>query len=448
MRAAERKKKKILLPIVVFAREFDGKLLLALLAREHGHRAFLGLKSALVGKMQQLSPMLYIAKSAYFDSMEFFAQLNHAGNKVAVLDEESLVRQSDEIYLMKHHRDSLENVELLLHWGQSDQNLWRSSGLLQDTETIPVGNPRVDMLRPRLRSYFDKEVSSIAGRFGDYVLMNTNFPVVNNYRTHGENLSLAESTERVISEKQKFLSYKRSLFDRFQEIVPALAKEIFPRNLVIRPHPSEMHGPWLEAAKGQTNVHVVLEGSVVPWLIGAGVLIHNGCTSAIEYALLDKMPLSYRSEKSEQYEDSLANKLSLSCFTESALLRQLKSQQLSPSPDQRQLLKQHIEFEDGRLCGEVMLDFLERGHLPELPENNRASIFDVGGMWDTGSLYVDKLRRILLPEKKRKREYSRHKFPDIGTSYVDERIRRFQNCLGRFHGLKSRQIAHKAFEIV
>ena len=121
------KKRKIALPVVGFAREFDGKLLLALVSRERGHRAFLGSKPALNKKASALSPMLYLAKSAYTDSVDLFAELHKAGNKIAVLDEEALVRQSDEIYLMKHHRHALQNVELLMSWGQSDQNLWRSS---------------------------------------------------------------------------------------------------------------------------------------------------------------------------------------------------------------------------------------------------------------------------------------------------------------------------------
>lgn len=437
------KKGRIVIPVVGFAREFDGKLLLALVSRERGHRTFLGSKPALNKKTAQLSPMLYVAKSAYTDSVDLFAELRHAGNKIAVLDEEALVRQSDEIYLMKHHQDALENVELLMSWGQSDQHLWHSSSLKRMAPAIAVGNPRVDMLRPLLKGYFESEVASIASRFGDYVLINTNFPTVNNYLTRGESFALAAKTERAADEKKKFLAYKRRVFERFKDMVPALAKAIFPRNLVIRPHPSEMHEPWLEAAKGLTNVHIVFEGSVVPWLMGAGALVHNGCTSGIEYALLGRMALSYRSETPEDYEDSLANKLSLSCFTKETLLEALTERRLQLSEEQQKLLKQHIEIQDSRLCCEAMIDAIENGHLPE-----KAPGLDLAGLWSAGMARIHAFFQPSRKKREGKTDYRRHMFPSITTDYVDERILRFQRCLGRFQGMRSKRIAARAFEIV
>ncbi|MBC8095333.1 MAG: hypothetical protein H7Y43_05945 [Akkermansiaceae bacterium] len=446
---AKEKQRKILLPVNAFGREFDGKLLLALLSHERGFHSFLGAKTALHKKLQQLSPMLYVAKSAHTKSAEFFAQLRRSGNQIAVLDEESLVRQSDEIYLMKHHRDALKNVAFLLTWGEDDQNLWRSSGLLHQASAAAVGNPRVDMLRPAMRSYYDAEVSSITDRFGDYVLINTNFPVVNNYITLGDHLSLADKTDYATSERQKFLNYKRGIFERFKDVIPDLSKHIYPRNLIIRPHPSELQEPWLEVAKGLGNVHVILEGSVVPWLIGARALIHNGCTSAIEYALLDKVPLSYRSGHSGEYENSLPNKLSVACPTKAALLRELslilRAKKSGLPEAQRQILNGHIEIEDTRLCGEAILDAVN-GSGPY--RQSRPWFSDLHGAWREGLTFIRKFRKSFHTDKTRKRADNRNKFPDFGTDYVDARIKRFQDCLDRFHGMRSRQVARRLFEIV
>jgi len=445
-------KRKILFPINGFGREFDGKLLLALLAQERGFHPFIGAKSALHRKLRELSPALYIAKSAHGSSVDFFARMRRLGNQIALLDEESLVRQSDEIYMMKHRKDALKDVALLLTWGQDDLRLWQSSGLLYQASAAAVGNPRVDMLRPATRSYHGAEVSSIVDRFGNYVLINTNFPRVNHAVTLGENVTSADKTEHAARAWRKFLDYKRCVFERFKDIIPELARYVYPRNLVVRPHPSELQEPWLDVSKGHENVHVIREGGIVPWLIGARALIHNGCTSAIEYALLDKLPLSYRLEELEPYEDSLPNHLSVSCHTKDALLRELGRSLARPEatlPEkQRQILNDNIEMSADRLCGEAVLDAVQ--NTVPAPRNvcTRYAIVDFNGIWDAILAPIRGFRKSMRSDRGRRRADALNKFPNLGTDYIDARIKRFQDCLGRFHGMRSRQVARRLFELV
>src|SRR3546814_6633752 len=56
----------------------------------------------------------------------------------------------------------------------------------------------------------------------------------------------------------------------FLEMLVPRADALGPgRSIVVRPHPSESHEAWLAAAGGRANVHVLHEGTIIPWLLAA-----------------------------------------------------------------------------------------------------------------------------------------------------------------------------------
>ena len=81
--------------------------------------------------------------------------------------------------------------------------------------------------------------------------------------------------------------------------------------MVIRPHPSECLKTWRELEKAYPSIiSVVREGNVIH---GSSfkVIIHNGCTTAIEGRLLDKPVISYRPTSEPLVESELANSVGL-----------------------------------------------------------------------------------------------------------------------------------------
>ena len=247
----------------------------------------IGYKAAIRGHRSILPPGIYLAHNARRSKPVFFERFGRFGHRSVVLDEEALVRQTDEIFLMKHESDAFDKVSLVLTWGEDDAELWRKSGRVGPERVVVTGNPRMDVLRSDLRAFHRPEIAAIRERFGDYVLLNTNFPTVNHFVAWSSTLKLAKSVTdaRVIEQKSEFLSHKQALFERFQLLIPKLARAIAPLALVVRPHPSERHEPWLDAVSGASNASVAFEGSVVPWIAAARALIHNGCTSAVEAAV-------------------------------------------------------------------------------------------------------------------------------------------------------------------
>lgn len=446
-------RKTMVLPVETMAREFDGKLLLGLCARERGWEVLIGNQAALVDRVPWLPPSVYFAKSARSSNARRFNWLCALGHEIVVLDEEALVRQSDEIYLMKHERDALKYVDLLLAWGPSNAELWRNSGLLNGLDAEPVGNPRIDMLRPELRRYHEAEIASIHARFGDYVLFNSNFATVNNVLSGSNRLNLAMwvPEETAATKTEGLLSHKRALFDHFLKLIPKLAGAIAPRRLIIRPHPSERHGPWQEAAADLPNVTVNFEGSVVPWIAGAKALVHNGCTSAVEAAVQGTTVLSYRPITSEAYDNPLPNSLGIECFSDEELLAALRQVLEDPRPlsnAQRELLARHIALGDSGLCCDLILDAIDRNGIGKAPESRPSFRAWLNVLAENRGRAWKEWRKSFTAKGGLKASYKTHKFPGLTAEFANERIGRFRDTLSRFDGLEARPNHRDILEIV
>ncbi len=441
-------------PVETITREFDGKLLLALCARERGWDVLIGNMAVIIDMLPHLPPSVYFGKSARSLNASLFARLHALGHEVVVLDEEALVRQSDTIYLMKHEKDALKNVDLVLTWGPDNTALWENSDLLDGIQADPVGNPRIDMLRPRLRPFHEPEIAAIRARFGGYVLFNSNFATVNNVISGSNRFKLAGwvPAEEAARETSGLLTHKRNLYERFHTLLPQVAATIAPRHLVIRPHPSEDHAPWREIASALPNVSVIFEGSVVPWIAGARVLIHNGCTSAVEAAIEGTTVLTYRPVTSDHYDNALPNAIGTECFSDEALLEALTGMlESDPAPlteSQQAILARHITMGDTGLCCDAIMEAIERRSIGRAREHRTPL-----GVWL--KIFAENQRRLFKQRIKRfsskgkaKAAYRAHKFPGVTAEIANERISRFRETLSRFGGLRAREIRPDVLEII
>ncbi|MFQ5565786.1 MAG: hypothetical protein ACE5EU_05430, partial [Paracoccaceae bacterium] len=206
------------------------------------------------------------------------------------------------------------------------------------------------------------------------------------------------------------------------------------------------------AVSESPNAAAVFEGSVVPWIAGARALVHNGCTSAVESAVIGTPVLSYRPVRSDSFDNPLPNGLGTECFDDDALLSALRAVLASGprplTPDQSRLLHHHIAGTSGRLSCERIVDALDR--LPIAGE----SAADPGYLewcrrhlkvrWRTTSRRVGEA---LSASGRLRVAYAGRKFPEITPRYLDERIGRFRQALGRFHGLRARRMAANLFAI-
>ena len=116
---------------------------------------------------------------------------------------------------------------------------------------------------------------------------------------------------------QGLWGHKQAVFEDFQRLIPALDKAFSDHTIIVRPHPTENQEVYQRIADQCERVRVTNEGNVVPWLMGAKALIHNGCTTGVEAYLMRVPAISYRATINKVYDDGfyrLPNMLSHQCF--------------------------------------------------------------------------------------------------------------------------------------
>ena len=114
-----------------------------------------------------------------------------------------------------------------------------------------------------------------------------------------------------------FREHKQAVFEDFQNLIPELERAFPEYTIVVRPHPTENQDIYHQIAARCRRVQVTNEGNVVPWLMAAKVLIHNGCTTGVEAYVMRVPAVSYRATVNDYYDDGfyhLPNRLSYQCF--------------------------------------------------------------------------------------------------------------------------------------
>ena len=431
----------LLLPVEIQVREMDAKILLASVAAERGYPVILGSRAFVHFQAASVPRGVYLAKSMRRMSIRMFRILRTLGHDIVAWDEEALLRPPDEeYYRWRLSPVTMRDIAHLLAWGDDDARVLRDYSGYSGAPIHVTGNPRIDLMRPEVREYYRPDVDMIRARFGDFVLINTNFNGVNHFFAELSQFKSAAEAPRTAAvhpfEAGKG-RHKLALFQHFQAMVPRLCAAVADRLVVLRPHPAENHAPWLAVAQSCPNLHVVNEGNVIPWLLASQALVANSCTTMVESAILDVPTVNFEPVTSAEYDYQLPNSLSRSavsiddvCDLVVAMVRGA----VGPLAlaERRAKLDQHIAALDGPLAADRMVDVLDecgyRDHPPPAPPLST----QVRGRLDNRLRTMRKRRNMRRPGHRNNIVYHAHRFPDISVAEVRDRVARFGRLLQRF----------------
>ncbi|MCC6766644.1 MAG: hypothetical protein IT293_18455 [Deltaproteobacteria bacterium] len=451
----------LIVPSETRSREFDAKLLLACVAAERGLRTVVGSRTAIHLQVAALPRSVWLAKDLFRSSLKMTGILRALGHRVVALDEEGLVWYSRARYLAARvAAPVMDLTEELFAWGEANADNWRAAPAWRAQPIHVTGNARVDLMRPELRGFFDGERRAVEARFGRPILINSNFGSVNHFvPRHGAHearsvapASRPESDPEADAFQSRLAAHRRKLFDAFRAVLPALARAFPERAIVVRPHPAENPETWRAAAAGLPNVEVLYEGSVVPWLLAAAVVLHNGCTTGIEANLLGTPVLAYRPWREEDLDLALPNELSVAAESARDLIagcERALAGALAPSATalarQAELKNRHLAALSGRLAAERIVDRL--AELAALPLPVPTWTARLRSRVDALRRRRKKLRNARLDAHKNSAVYTAHRFPPLTRAEVDARIARLQQLTGRFAGVRAEESAPDVFVI-
>lgn len=464
-------KPTLLIPVELQVRELEPKTLLACVAAKRGFPCIIGPRREMHFRVPSYPRSIYLSKSTTGASNNVFRHMQRLGYKIVVWDEEALVALPPRFYF--RHRLSAEALVYVSHlfaWGEENAQLWRNYPEMPAGIPIHVtGNPRGDLLRSELNGYYQKEVEALRQAYGNFILVNTNFNLVNAYYPEmnmimpnpnpGEpplltrrSMSLALNREYA----EGFTDYKLAILGDFEKLIPALEKTFTDYTIVIRPHPAENQEVYKRLAVKCQRVRVVHKGNVVPWLLATKALIHNGCTTGIEAYATGTPALAYRSRMHEQYDrdfHDLPNQLSHQCFNMeemNATLEKILAGELGVVDGDgcKALMQHHLASQEGPLACERIVDVLENAAEdlaqtpgPVLADRMRARI------WSTRRRVKKRIRGMRPHMRHNRPEFLHHRYPGISLNEMRDCVVRFQKLLGYEDPFNVKQITGQFFKI-
>jgi surface carbohydrate biosynthesis protein len=457
----------VIIPVENQVREFDPKLLLACVAARREFPAVIGSRREIDFGIASFSPGFYLSKSLTVRSLRMFRILRLLGHEILAWDEEALVHLPPDVYYSRRLSPAtMPYVSHLLAWGEDNVELLQGYPARGNIPIHATGNPRNDFLRPELRAYFDGQVRSYRERFGEFILVNTNFNHVNSFYP-GQNLFLpvtgpgeaprfGRSARGMTRDYARGLhEHKQALFDHFLRLIPALERDFPDLTVVVRPHPTENHEVYREIATRCDRVRVTNEGNVVPWLLASRALLHNGCTTGVEAYVLGVPAVSFRPHVDERYDDGfyrLPNRSSHQCLGYEELaqtLRRILAGGLGAAggAERKALVDRYLSAQDGPLAVERIVGLIEEiaGGRPALPRPPRFRRLE--GRWRAAYRRWKKRRQARTPGAQSALEFHRHRYPPLSLAEVEARLARLQKALRDPTRLRVREVAEEVFLI-
>ncbi len=460
----------MIIPVEIQVRELDAKLLLACVAAQRGYPVVIGKLKTILARIASFPRSVFISKGMGAQSVEKFKFIRGLGHQIAGWDEEALVHYPPTTHFGKRVApDAGQYISHLFAWGPESADLWRSNPQFRESPIHVTGNPRLDLLRREIRPYFESEAAALRDANGDFVLVNTNFPLVNSNRgiflndgAEGDARTLGIGARGMTREFAEGLyRHKQASFVRFQHMIPELARAFPEITVLVRPHPSEQPEVYHEIAGKFDNVVIENEGNVIPWLIASRATIHNGCTTGVESNLLDVPTLSYGPSIDGGFDLGrafrLPNLISHPCPDFESLQRQLQrilagELACAEGAERERLLGEFVAPLDGPLACDRILDVIDeftRGgaELPKPPLPQR-----LAARRRIAGLRLEKITSKLSRERRTSRRAAtasarRAVYPGISVDEMQQRLQRFQDILGSSGRLDVKPLGQHLYRI-
>ncbi|MBW1981288.1 MAG: hypothetical protein JRJ12_08690 [Deltaproteobacteria bacterium] len=454
------KKVSLIIPVESQWREFDAKMLLACIAAARGFSAYIGPNTEIESQISSFPKGFYLAYRLKSGNARFFRILCKLGFEIVAWDEEALVRLPSAMYYSRRlSPKAFRWVSHLFAWGKDNFHLWRRyPHLSSDTPIQITGNPRFDLLRSELRAFYEQEAAALQEKYGNYILLNTNFKHVNAFYPFLNILqpSQDEAAAPILGRGGSGMTleyavglheHKKKLFHAFQEAIPLLEQAFPDYTIIVRPHPVEDQRIYHNIAARCKRIIVTNDGNVVLWMLAAKALIHNGCTTAVEAHSMGLPAISYCPVLNELYDAGfyhLPNSLSHQCLNFEQLcqtLSRILAGELGP-PDGakiRELLDHYLAAQDGPLASHRIVDVLEKT-VESRPNFSRAGIRD-----RLHGRYLAVNHR--LKKKHRKTELRRHRYPGIALEELQKQVDKMLEVLKIDSNIRVKQLAEQIFQI-
>ena len=313
--------KLVYLPIEFSSRELDSKASLAAHLANNGFSVVIGQQWELYKQLTNLPKGIFLFKShnkIHLSAMKIAKQYGHLNiameeEVMAICDEQSMKKAS--------FKDIYKYIDFIFCHGEFEKSFHLNESC-DKSKLIVTGNPRIDLLKDKYRVIYQEKIRSIHNKYGNYVLVNTNFGIKNSIWKNLQdviNIHIRSGAINVndpisIKDFNVYLEWEDNCFKEIDRLVKKLSSDT-NLNIIVRPHPGEFIQKAEEQFKGLKNVFVVRDGSHVPWTLGSEMLIHTSCTTGLEASVANKFAISVNPNNIWYSDQILSNQINLNIKT-------------------------------------------------------------------------------------------------------------------------------------
>jgi len=306
----------VYLPVEFRSREFDSKVLLATALVQRGIAAVIGQQWMFAANVERWPAGTVLFKSFNKLHQASMEQARRAGHRVVALEEESLAQVDERAVVALCAEGIFDAADLVLAHGQFEHDVFRRLGGGRGRIEI-CGNGRIDLLKPRFRPYFQAQADDLRRRHGDFVLVNTNFSILNSAWQSLEEVTaiqvragfLRPDDPRSVQTWQDYVEFEKANREAMYAAIAELARRRPAQKIVVRPHPGEDLRRWNGAFAQCRNVTILREGSHVPWTLACRLLLHTSCTTGFEARVAGRTALSLVPRPSWVSDSLLSNRV-------------------------------------------------------------------------------------------------------------------------------------------
>lgn len=297
----------IYLHVEISFRELESKLLLAVIAASRGHNVIISdlsiLQRALRGKV--LPPGIFHTKSLTPKNELINRNDQIIKNDIIItsLDEESglLDFEYKEFAKARYSNQTIEQSSAIFCWGEHDTKTLKELYPKYSSKIFKTGSPRFDLWKSKFLENWSLPPSAPKKPF---LLISSNLHYANFFKpfhnwggfksfNFNKNISYFKSNPELFKKQFNKSSEDTKKFCSFIEAIHYLSDNNDNYDIVLRPHPLENFEAWKVYLNGLSNVHVIREDSINPWIHNAFAVMHNSCTSAIEATISGKEVVTY-----------------------------------------------------------------------------------------------------------------------------------------------------------
>lgn len=439
----------VFLPIEVKVRELRAKVLLSLFLAEAGFGVIIGAQKIIRKNIYKLPKGLYLDKSISVNKLEKLKRIKQRGNRIACLDEEGFGIHNRYWPRTRLSEETLAITSVIFSWGWKQDQVMREAYPSHSHKFAITGNPRFDLLRNEFRGLYAETVRKIEGKYGKYILIPSNFGAVLN-ASGGKDFFLKQLEKYGYFELSGAREYFNSLIEHksrdlvaFEKLIEQLSANFKHYNIIIRPHPSDNHQYWNRLTEKMQNVKVIYEHEAIPWILAAQMIIHNGCTTGVESAILRKPAFAYLPNYNIDFDSHAANKVSPNYYDLNSLIENLyknekENHSLTFSESQ---LENHLESLTGNYAAERIVENIKKIDFNSDKFNALKYKFNILKKNTINKFSFDHVKNRYLSREadkegfKRTNSHKKQKNPGISIEELELCIRELSQILERFNSI-------------